>query len=589
MQLQAVFAFIRMVIQPFKTYVASMVVIAFIWALILNVQAYIVKLILNTAMSGQINIYNDLLCFMGLYLFSDFIYLAIFRWYDWIIIQFRPNIKKHIVLILMDKMMDHSYSFYQRQFAGDLTTRISDIAVSVPDILRIVIDRLLACLLMLVFVLYNISRIHMKFTIALGLWVILFLGISIVLVFRNQNLAYDVADARAKVVGSIVDILTNMASVRFFARKKFEMGYLSRHLDNSVAKDQRRDWFFLKLHAFQACSFWIFQAVCFWWLLNGLVSKTMNPGDFVLVLTLNLHIIENFWNIAKDMRDFWEKMGNIIQGLAIIESPIDIKDKSDAQDLVVTRGEIVFDNVQFQYHNAESLFEHESVIIRSGQKVGLVGYSGSGKSTFVNLILRLFDVTQGRILIDDQDITDVTQDSLHEAVTMIPQDPSLFHRSLIENIAYGKKNATHKEIIAAAKRAHAHEFIITLAQGYDTQVGERGIRLSGGQRQRISIARAILKNSPILILDEATSQLDSVTENQIQDSLWDLMQGKTTLVIAHRLSTLLQMDRILVFDKGSIVEDGSHEELLAKDGLYKKLWEAQIGGFLLDAGEDVGH
>ena len=588
MQFQAVLAFIRMVIRPFRVYIASMIVIALTWAFILNVQAYIVKLILNTAMSGnEADIYNKLLYFMGLYLFFDFIYLSIFRWYDWIIIQFRPAIKKHIVLILMDKMMDHSHSFYQRQFAGDLTTRISDIAVSVPDILRIVIDRLLACLLMLVFVLYNISRIHMKFTIALGLWVILFLGISIVLVFRNKNLAYDVADARAKVVGSIVDILTNMASVRFFARKSFEMGYLSHYLDNSVAKDQRRDWFFLKLHAFQGASFWIFQIVCFWWLLQGLVNKTMSPGDFVLVLTLNLHIIENFWNIAKDMREFWEKIGNIVQGLAIIESPIDIKDAPGARDLVVTQGEIVFDNVQFQYHDAESLFEHESVVIKPGQKIGLVGYSGSGKSTFVNLILRLFDVTQGRILIDSQDITQVTQDSLHEAITMIPQDPSLFHRSLVENIAYGKKNATHKEIIAAAKRAYAHEFIVALSQGYDTQVGERGIRLSGGQRQRVSIARAILKNSPILILDEATSQLDSVTENQIQDSLWDLMQGKTTLVIAHRLSTLLQMDRILVFDNGSIVEDGSHEELLAQDGLYKKLWEAQIGGFLLDANEDV--
>jgi len=590
MQFQVVLTFIRMVIRPFRKYIVSMIIIALVWALILNVQAYIVKLILNTAMSGdETNIYNKLLYFMGFYLFSDFIYLSIFRWYDWIIIQFRPNIKKHIVLILMDKMMDHSHSFYQRQFAGDLTTRISDIAISVPDILRIVIDRLLACLLMLVFVLYNISRIHMKFTIALGLWVIVFLGISIVLVFRNKNLAYEVADARAKVVGSIVDILTNMASVRLFARKGFETKYLSHYLDNSVAKDQRRDWFFLKLHAFQGASFWIFQIVCFWWLLQGLVSKTMRPGDFVLILTLNLHIIENFWNIAKDMREFWEKVGNIIQGLAIIESPVDIKDVPGAHDLVVTNGEIVFDNVQFQYHNAESLFEHESVIIKPGQKVGLVGYSGSGKSTFVNLILRLFDVTQGKILIDGQDITQVTQDSLHEAITMIPQDPSLFHRTLIENIAYGKKNATSKEIIAAAKRAHAHEFIIALSQDYDTQVGERGIRLSGGQRQRISIARAILKNSPILILDEATSQLDSVTENQIQDSLWDLMQHKTTLVIAHRLSTLLQMDRILVFDKGSIVEDGSHEELLAKDGLYKKLWEAQIGGFLLDSSEDVTH
>lgn len=589
MQFQGASAFIKMAIKPFRASIVGMIIIAVTWAFILNVQAYIVKLVLNTAMNtGQIDLYNKLAYLMGAYIFSEFVYLSIFRWYDWITIQFRPNIKKHVILILMDRMMDHSHSFYQRQFAGGLSSRVVEIAQGVPDILRIVIDRLLACTLMLLFVLYNLSFIHLKFTLALGLWVILFLGISVVLVFRNQHLAYDVADARASVNGTIVDILTNMTSIRFFAAKSFETRYLTRCTNTYVEKNQVRDWFFLKLHAFQACSFWIFQAVCFWWLLNGLVSKTMSPGDFVLVLTLNLHIIENFWNIAKDMRDFWEKMGNIIQGLAIIQTPVEIKDAPNAKELIVTKGEIAFDNVQFQYHDAEPLFEHESVIIKSGQKVGLVGYSGSGKSTFVNLILRLFDVTQGRILIDGQDITQVTQDSLHEAVTMIPQDPSLFHRSLIENIAYGRKKATHQDVIAAAKRAYAHDFIITLAQGYDTQVGERGIRLSGGQRQRISIARAILKNSPILILDEATSQLDSVTESQIQDSLWDLMQGKTTLVIAHRLSTLLCMDRILVFDKGSIVEDGSHEELLEKGGLYKKLWEAQIGGFLLDHGEDVG-
>jgi ATP-binding cassette subfamily B protein len=589
MQSQGVLAFIVEVTKPFRAYIAGMAIIAITWAFILNVQAYIVKLVLNTAMenSDPNFLYVHLARLMAIYLFSEFIYISIFRWYDWLVIQLRPNMKKHVAATLMGRMMDHSHSFYQRQFAGDLTARISDMAVSIPDILRIVVDRLLACSLMLLFVLYNISRIHMKFTIALGLWVIVFLGMSVVLVFRNQNLAYDVADARAKVTGCMVDILTNMASVRFFARKKFEMRYFSQSFDNSVEKDQTRDWFFLKLHAFQGCSFWIFQAVCFWWLLNGLVNKTMTPGDFVLVLTLNLHIVENFWNIAKDMREFWEKMGNVVQGLRIIQSPVDIEDAPDAKTLVVTKGEIVFDNVQFQYHDAESLFEHESVVIKSGQKVGLVGYSGSGKSTFVNLILRLFDVTRGKITIDGQDIREVTQNSLHEAITIIPQDPSLFHRSLVDNIAYGRKNATHQEIIAAAKRAYAHEFIVALSQGYDTQVGERGIRLSGGQRQRIAIARAILKNAPILILDEATSQLDSVTENQIQDSLWDLMQDKTTLVIAHRLSTLLRMDRILVFDNGSIVEDGSHEELLAQNGLYKRLWEAQIGGFLLDNGEDA--
>ena len=483
--------------------------------------------------------------------------------------------------------MDHAHSFYQHQFAGSLTTRVVDISKGIPDILRIVIDRLLACTLMLLFALYNVSRVDIKFTIALGIWVFLFLFFSVVLAFRNQYLAYEVSDARAIWSGSIVDVLTNMMSIRLFAGKRFENKRLSAVAEYSVEKDQARDWFFFKLHALQGTSYLIFQMICFWWLFNGLMNGTMTSGDFILILTLNLHIVDNIWNIAKDMREFWEKLGDIVQGLAIIQTPIDIQDQLNAQKLVVTQGEIAFENVQFHYHDAESLFEHESVVIKPGQKVGLVGYSGSGKTTFINLILRLFDVTEGNIKIDGQDIRDVTQDSLHEAIAVIPQDPSLFHRSIYENILYGRRNATHQEVIAAAKRAYAHEFIITLSCGYDTQVGERGVRLSGGQRQRIAIARAILKNAPILILDEATSQLDSVTETEIQDSLWDLMHNKTTLVIAHRLSTLLYMDRILVFDQGTIVEDGSHEQLLEKNGLYKQLWEAQIGGFLVDNGEII--
>ena len=580
-------SFIRFIIKPFRLHLISMITISLLWAFLLNVQAYIVKLILNTATTNNSNHYTLLIWYMSAYLFSELIYISIFRWYDWIIIYFRPLLKRHISLTLMDRMMEHSHSFYQHQFSGSLSTRISDITSAIPDVLRIIIDRLFACLVMLLFVLYTISLVHFKFSIALAIWTITFLGISIILVFRNQHLAHEVADARATVNGRIVDILTNMPSIRLFAGKKFEEQTLTKIINVSTEKDQKRDWFFLKLHAFQGGSFLFFQAICFWWLLKGLTNKTISPGDFVLVLTLNLHIIENFWNIAKDMRDFWEKMGNIVQGLNIIQIPFDIQDIPHASHLTVTHGEIVFDNVQFQYHNAESLFEHKSVIIYPGQKVGLVGHSGSGKSTFVNLILRLFDVTDGIITIDGQDIRNVTQDSLHEAITIIPQDPSLFHRSIMENIAYGKRNASHQESIIAAKRAHAHEFIIELSQGYDTQVGERGIRLSGGQRQRIAIARAFLKNSPILILDEATSQLDSVTERKIQESLNNLMYNKTTLVIAHRLSTLLDMDRILVFDHGSIVEDGSHDELLAQNGLYKQLWEAQIGGFLLDNTEEA--
>ncbi|MDK3155659.1 ATP-binding cassette domain-containing protein [Kamptonema cortianum] len=290
--------------------------------------------------------------------------------------------------------------------------------------------------------------------------------------------------------------------------------------------------------------------------------------------------MEFLWKMAQEFSKFSKLQGRIRQDLADLMVAPEIEDRVGAKELSLTRGEITFDKVHFQYKGAEPLFQQKSATIQPGQKVGLVGYSGSGKTTFVNLILRLYDVASGHIMIDGQNIQEVTQDSLHRVIGMIPQDPSLFHRSLMENILYGRPGATQKEAMEAAKRAHAHEFIESLSEGYDSLVGERGVKLSGGQRQRIAIARAILKNAPILILDEATSQLDSVTESYIQDSLWELMQGKTTIVIAHRLSTLLHMDRILVFDKGKIVEDGTHNDLLTKGGLYKTLWDAQVGGFL---------
>jgi ATP-binding cassette subfamily B protein len=308
-----------------------------------------------------------------------------------------------------------------------------------------------------------------------------------------------------------------------------------------------------------------------------------------MIFTINNWIINDMWNVTNQMQSFLEDLGTVDQALGILKEPLKIKDGSN--ELQVTKGEIIFENVKFSYSGDQPIFTEKSVTIYPGQKVGLVGHSGSGKSTFVNLILRLFDVDGGRILIDGQDISETTLNSLHRAIGTIPQDPSLFHRSLFENIAYGSENsaqtATRQEAIEAAKKAHAHKFIEKLPGGYSSLVGERGIKLSGGQRQRISIARAFLKNAPILILDEATSQLDSITENLIQESLKNLMRNKTTLVIAHRLSTLEIMDRILVFDRGKIVEDGTHEELMLMNGTYKRLWSAQVTGELTNQVEGV--
>jgi ATP-binding cassette subfamily B protein len=292
------------------------------------------------------------------------------------------------------------------------------------------------------------------------------------------------------------------------------------------------------------------------------------------------------WNIAGVMWAtggalpfFFQSLGLAKQAYSVISDPQDLNDVKEARELKVRSGEIVFERVSFQY-GEKKLFENKSVRMGGGEKVGLVGFTGAGKSTFVNLILRFFPLQQGKISIDGQNIADVSLQSLRKQIALIPQDPVLFHRSLRENISYGKPEATEEEIVAAAKLAHCHEFVLRIPSGYDAKVGERGTKLSGGEKQRIAIARAFLVDAPILILDEATSSLDSVTEKYIQDSLEKLMVGRTVIVIAHRLSTPARMDRLLVFDQGKIVEEGSHAVLLEKRGLYAQMWNMQVGGFL---------
>ena len=388
-------------------------------------------------------------------------------------------------------------------------------------------------------------------------------------------------------MGELVDSLANHSNVRIFARRFYEKQRLAPFLDKQQKAYRDAYLYDLIVCLVQGSLIAAMMRFSCYFLVHLYGKNLITIGDFALILSFSMEKGHMMWFTMSEVDEFNKAIGRCKQSFnSLMISLEKIQDKPDAIPLKCEHGQIIFDSVWFHYKGTEALFQSKSVVVKAGQKIGLVGYSGSGKSTFVNLILRLYEVTDDKITIDGQDISKCTQGSLRSKVAVISQDPSLFDRSLMDslmdNIRYGRIEASDEEAIEAAKKAHAHEFISKLSQGYESFTGERGVKLSGGQRQRIAIAQAILKDAPILILDEATSQLDSITENLIQDSLRQLMQNKTTIIIAHRLSTLLDMDRILVFDKGKIVEDGNHTELFASNGLYKTLWNAQVGGFLSD-------
>lgn len=496
--------------------------------------------------------------------------------------KFVPVIINKIMADTMDYVLSHSHQFYQNNFSGQISKQIGNLADGITRILTFNSANFLrgASLLLTAFIAaYFVNSI---FFYILIIWFIFFASVSILMSKKLVALSDAQASSESTVTGELVDSLSNSSNVRIFSRKSYENIRMIPFLGKQEKAFTATYLYSTVLACIQGGLIAIMMAFSTFFLVYFYGKNLVTLGDFALILGLSMETGHMMWFTMSEVDEFNKAVGRCKQSLMALMVPIEILDKPNASILKCTAGQIIFDNVKFHYPGTTPLFQNKTIEIQPGQKVGLVGYSGSGKSTFVNLILRLYDITDGAILIDGQNISDVTQDSLRANIAMIPQDPSLFHRSLMENIRYGRIDATDEEIIEASNKAHAHEFIEKLPQAYDSLVGERGVKLSGGQRQRIAIARAILKNAPILILDEATSQLDSVTEGLIQKSLWQLMQDKTTIVIAHRLSTLLHMDRILVFDKGKIVEDGTHSELLIKNGLYKELWDAQVGGFLGD-------
>ena len=488
----------------------------------------------------------------------------------------RQNVSRNLYAYLQH----HSHRYLSSSFAGALAHRISETSLGVAMTLNMLIFDFMPVAIVFTVAVVLLARAHGQLALFVGIWAVLFIVISFYLAARSRPHALKASAARSETTGQIVDAVTNLSSVRLFARIKFERKFLNDRLKTELKDVRKSNWYNERVKWFQFVAGAILKIGTLYYAINLWSRGAIQVADFVMASSLALLIISEARNLSRRFLDFFEQIGNVSNGVYTIIRPHEIIDHDRPIDHTITQGKIEFRDINFNYSEEKNVFENLSITIQSGQRVGLVGLSGSGKSTFVNLVLRLFDPQSGKILIDGVDIRDMTQEALHAQISLIPQDPSLFHRTLLENIRYGRLDASDQEVEEAAKKANAHEFIQQIREGYDSMVGERGVKLSGGQRQRIAIARVILKDAPILILDEATSSLDSITEHTIQKTLDQEMKGKTVIVVAHRLSTIAHLDRILVFNQGEIIEDGSHADLLARNGAYSKLWQMQAGGFL---------
>lgn len=482
-------------------------------------------------------------------------------------------------------LLRQSLSFYQDEFAGRIATKVMQTALSVRETVMKTLDVFVYVAVYFTAMVVMLAQADWRLMMPMLLWLAAYITIQVRFVPKLKQVSAEQADARSLMTGRIVDSYTNIATVKLFSHSRRETDYAEEGMESFL------DTVYRQMRLVTGFNIWVEVAnyllvftiaamsIYLW------MTSAITIGAIAIAISLALRINGMSKWIMWEVGGLFENMGTVVDGMNMLSKPITIQDQPNAKALQVTTGAIEFEDVSFHYGENKGVINHLNLTIHPGEKVGLVGRSGAGKSTLVNLLLRFHDVESGTIRIDGQDISQVTQDSLRSEIGMVTQDTSLLHRSIRDNILYSNPNASEDDVLRATKQAHAHEFIETLTDpygnvGYDAQVGERGVKLSGGQRQRIAISRVLLKDAPLLVLDEATSALDSEVEAAIQESLNELMQGKTVIAIAHRLSTIAAMDRLIVLDKGQVVEQGTHQQLIDQNGIYAHLWAHQTGGFI---------
>lgn len=567
--------------KPHKGMITLLVLGVFVTSALDVAEPWLLKLVVD-ALTGEDPLRIDLAKRYLWYLFGVWI-LAQSIWrvmgYAWNFLQ--PKVMSDLLNTCYEYMLGHSCGFFNSDFVGGLVSKVKryqNAYESITDIILWEFSRTIIRFIGIIAFLFWYLPLFAWITLV---WFAVYM--SFVFLFSRYKMKFDLrlSEQDTKTTAQLADTFTNNLSLKLFNGTESENKRFQ-EITGTLFRLRRKSWN-LGNHAnvFQGFSMAILSLVVFRISIDYFQRGELSIGEVVMLQGYVSQITERLWDFSRSIRSIYENLAYANEMSQVLQEPHEVVDKLCARELEVIRGEIEFRNLNFHYEKESSIFRDFNLRVRPGEKIALVGPSGGGKSTSVTLLFRLKDWQSGQLLIDGQDVTEVSQDSLRRAVSLVPQDPIMFHRTLFENIQYGCPGASRDRVIAAAKAAHAHEFISRFPKGYDTLTGERGVILSGGQRQRVAIARAILKNAPILVLDEATSSLDSESEQLIQDALKTLLTGKTTIVIAHRLSTIRMMDRIIVLEGGRVTEEGKHEDLLRRGGTYSRLWNIQAGSFAM--------